>query len=148
MSTKAKFCSAVIILKNMILMNNFSFVFQSVYLFHDTNVNNIRFGRTDTPMEEVIAAAEKACCHEFISANIDPENENNLMQALHRLTKEKTKIMIAHRLKTVKQADKILVLDHGRIVQRGKHAELLQQDGLYRQLINARSEAVKWKISK
>lgn len=56
--------------------------------------------------------------------------------------------MIAHRLKTVKQADQIPVLDRGRIVQRGKHAELLQQDGLYRQLINARSEAVKWKISK
>lgn len=174
------------------LMNNFSFVFQTVYLFHDTIANNIRFGRIDTPMEEVILAAKKACCHDFISAlpngydtiigegganlsggekqrisiarailknapiifldeataNVDPENENELMHAIQQLTKEKTVIMIAHRLKTVRNADQILVVDKGKIVQRGKHAELMEQKGIYRKLINDRNEAINWKISK
>lgn len=174
------------------LMANFSFVFQSVYLFHDTIANNIRFGNPDAPMEDVVAAAKKACCHEFISAlpagydtvvgeggaslsggekqrisiarammkdapvifldeataNVDPENENELIHAIQALTAEKTVVMIAHRLKTVENADQIIVVDHGRIVQQGTHAELLEQDGIYRKLIGERREAARWKVKK
>lgn len=172
------------------LMENFSFVFQSVYLFHDTIANNIRFGQPEAPMEKVIEAAKKARCHDFIealpegyetvvgeggaslsggekqrisiarammkdapvifldeaTANVDPENENELMQAIEALTKEKTVIMIAHRLKTVEHADQILVIDHGRIVQQGSHAELMAQDGIYKAFISERREAASWKV--
>ena len=174
------------------LMANFSFVFQSVYLFHDTIANNIRFGQSGAPMEDVIAAAKKACCHDFISslphgydtvvgeggaslsggekqrisiarammknapvifldeatANVDPENENELMRAIQALTAEKTVIMIAHRLKTVERADQIIVVDHGKIVQHGTHTQLLEQDGIYRNFIGERREAASWKVHK
>ena len=174
------------------LMANFSFVFQSVYLFHDTIANNIRFGQPGAPMEDVIAAAKKACCHDFISslphgydtvvgeggaslsggekqrisiarammknapvifldeatANIDPENENELMHAIQALTAEKTVIMIAHRLKTVERADQIIVVDHGKIVQHGTHTQLMEQDGIYRNFIGERREAASWKVKK
>ncbi|MBQ8306265.1 MAG: ABC transporter ATP-binding protein [Blautia sp.] len=172
------------------LMENFSFVFQNVYLFHDTVANNIRFGQPDAPMEKVIEAARKACCHEFIealpegydtvigeggaslsggekqrisiarammkdapvifldeaTANVDPENENDLMQAIQALTAEKTVIMIAHRLKTVEHADQILVVDHGKIVQHGTHEELMKEEGIYRSFISERREAASWKV--
>ena len=171
------------------LMKNFSFVFQNVFLFHDTIANNIRFGQPEAPMEAVIEAAKKACCHDFImtlpdgydtligeggaslsggerqrisiarammkdapvifldeaTANVDPENENELTKAIHALTSEKTVIMIAHRLKTVEHADQILVVDHGRIVQQGTHAQLMQQEGIYRHFVSERREAVSWK---
>ena len=174
------------------LMANFSFVFQSVYLFHDTIANNIRFGQPDAAMEDVITAAKKACCHDFISslphgydtvvgeggaslsggekqrisiarammknapvifldeatANVDPENENELMHAIQALTAEKTVIMIAHRLKTVERADQIIVVDHGKIVQHGTHTELMEQDGIYRNFIGERREAASWKVHK
>ena len=140
-------------------------MFQNVYLFEDTIENNIKFGRLDATREDVIEAAKKACCHEFISAlpegyhtlvgeggaslsgggapahfycpghlkgcadyhldeataSVDPENERELQAAIAELTKDKTIIMIAHRLSTVRNADQILVLDKGRIVQRGTH---------------------------
>ncbi len=172
------------------LMKNFSFVFQKVYLFADTIANNIRFGQEDASMEEVIAAARKACCHDFImalpdgydtvigeggaslsggekqrisiaraimkdspviildeaTANVDPENEKELTEAIEALTKDKTIIMIAHRLKTVRHADQILVVDGGRVVQQGTHEELLEQDGIYRRFVEAREQAVGWKL--
>lgn len=172
------------------LMRNFSFVFQSVYLFHDTIANNIRFGQPDAPMEKVAEAAKKARCYDFImalpqdfdtiigeggttlsggerqrlsiaraimkdapiiildeaTANVDPENEKELMEAITELTQEKTVIMIAHRLKTVRRADQILVVDNGQIVQRGTHDELMGQDGIYRRFISGRKQAVGWKI--
>ena len=174
------------------LMENFSFVFQNVYLFHDTVANNIRFGQPDAPMEKVVEAAKKACCHEFIealpdgydtiigeggaslsggekqrisiaraimkdapvifldeaTANVDPENENDLVQAIQELTAEKTVIMIAHRLKTVEHADQILVVDHGKIVQQGTHEKLMEEDGIYRNFISERREAASWKVKK
>lgn len=80
------------------------------------------------------------------TANVDPENEKELMEAIGELTREKTVIMIAHRLKTVRNADQILVVDKGRIVQRGTHAELAQQDGIYRRFIADREKAVGWKL--
>ena len=172
------------------LMKNYSFVFQNVYLFHDTIANNIRFGQPEAPMEKVIAAAKKACCHEFISAlpqgydtvigeggaslsggerqrisiaraimkdspiiildeataNVDPENERDLMKAIEELTHEKTVIMIAHRLKTVRNADNIVVIDKGRIAEQGKHDELVAKGGIYARFIDSRKEAVSWKL--
>ena len=174
------------------LMENFSFVFQNVYLFHDTIADNIRFGQPDAPMEKVIEAAKKACCHDFIealpdgyetvigeggaslsggekqrisiarammkdapvifldeaTANVDPENENDLMRAIQVLTAEKTVIMIAHRLKTVEHADQILVVDHGQIVQQGTHENLMKEEGIYRNFIGERREAAGWKVKR
>ena len=80
------------------------------------------------------------------TANVDPENEKELMEAITALTHEKTVIMIAHRLKTVRHADQILVVDHGQIVQRGTHEELMKQDGIYRHFISGREKAVGWKL--
>ena len=173
------------------LMENFSFVFQRVYLFEDTIANNIRFGRPEASMEEVIDAAKKACCHEFImglpdgydtligeggatisggekqrisiaraiikdapiiildeaTANVDPENEKELFEAIQNLTKDKTIIMIAHRLKTVRNADQIIVIDKGRIVQKGKHNELMKEEGIYKNFVLGRKKAVSWKLA-
>jgi len=80
------------------------------------------------------------------TANVDPENENLLMQAVASLTKEKTVIMIAHRLKTVGNANQIFVIDRGKIVQHGKHHELMNEDGIYRRFIGERKAAAGWKI--
>lgn len=172
------------------LMKNYSFVFQRVYLFADTIANNIRFGQPDAPMEKVIDAAKKACCHDFImqlpdgydtvigeggaslsggekqrisiaraimkdspiivldeaTANVDPENEADLMKAIDALTREKTIIMIAHRLKTVRNADKILVIESGKIAQQGTHDELMGEDGIYRRFVESRREAASWRL--
>ncbi len=172
------------------LMGNFAFVFQSVYLFADTIENNIKFGRQDATHEEVVEAAKKACCHDFImklpngyntvigeggaslsggekqrisiaraimkdapiiildeaTANVDPENEKELMDAVEALTKEKTIIMIAHRLKTVRHADQIVVIDKGHIAQLGTHEQLMAQEGIYKRFIDARTQAVSWKL--
>ena len=80
------------------------------------------------------------------TANVDPENEELLMRAVETLTREKTVIMIAHRLKTVENADQIFVIDHGRIAQHGKHEELMQEEGIYRRFIGERKEAASWKL--
>lgn len=80
------------------------------------------------------------------TANVDPENEKDLMTAIEELTREKTIIMIAHRLKTVRDADQILVMDQGRIVQKGDHDSLMQEDGIYRKFICGRQQAVSWKL--
>ena len=81
------------------------------------------------------------------TANVDPENEKELTQAIENLTKEKTIIMIAHRLKTVRHADQIVVIDKGRIVQKGKHDELMKQEGIYKNFVSGRKKAVSWKIA-
>ena len=80
------------------------------------------------------------------TANVDPENEKELTQAIDNLTKQKTIIMIAHRLKTVRHADQIIVVDKGRIVQKGKHEDLVNQEGIYKNFITGRKQAVSWKI--
>ena len=172
------------------LMDQISMVFQNVYLFADTIENNIKFGRPEASHEEVVAAAKKACCHDFIealpegyntvigeggatlsggekqrisiarailkdapiiifdeaTANVDPENEDKLQKAMEELMRNKTILMIAHRLKTVEHADQILVLDQGRIVQSGTHRELADQPGLYREFLDARRMAAGWKL--
>ncbi len=80
------------------------------------------------------------------TANVDPENEALLQAAISELTHGKTIIMIAHRLKTVQSADQILVLDQGKIVQRGTHRELLQAGGLYADFIRMREKSIGWKL--
>ena len=81
------------------------------------------------------------------TASVDPENEAELQAAIEALTRSKTIVMIAHRLKTVEKADQILVLDGGHIVQRGTHEELQDQPGLYADFISARREAAGWKLA-
>ncbi|WP_282710140.1 ABC transporter ATP-binding protein [Lancefieldella sp. Marseille-Q7238] len=173
------------------LLQNFSTVFQGVFLFDDTIENNIKFGSPEATHEQVVEAARRACCEEFIqalpngyetrlgesgsslsggerqrlsiarailkdapivvldeaTANVDPENELELQRAIAELTQSKTVIMIAHRLKTVRNADQILVLDHGHIVQRGTHESLMAEGGLYADFVNMREKTVGWKIA-
>ena len=80
------------------------------------------------------------------TASVDPENEAELQAAISALTRGKTLIMIAHRLNTVRNADQILVLSGGHIVQRGTHQELMAQGGLYADFVGVRQEALRWKL--
>ena len=81
------------------------------------------------------------------TSSVDPENEDELQRAIEALIHDKTIIMIAHRLKTVRNADQILVLDNAHIIQRGTHAELIRQKGLYADFVSARQEAIGWKLA-
>ena len=81
------------------------------------------------------------------TANVDPESETELTAAIEALTKEKTIIMIAHRLKTVRNADQIFVVDNGQIVQHGTHNELIKKKGIYKTFVEGRQEAASWKIA-
>lgn len=172
------------------LMSHISMVFQDVYLFQDTIRNNIRFGKTDATEEEIIAAAKKACCHDFImrlpkgydtlvgeggctlsggekqrisiaramlkdapiilldeaTASLDPENEVEVQKAIDTLIKGRTVIAIAHRLKTIKGADQIVVLDNGQIREKGTHDELLRKQGLYSHLWEIQESISGWKL--
>ena len=172
------------------LMDQISMVFQNVYLFADTIENNIKFGCPEATHEQVVEAARKACCDDFIealpegyqtvigeggaslsggekqrisiaramlkdapiiildeaTANVDPENEDRLQKAIEALTRNKTILMIAHRLKTVRSADQILVLDGGKIVQKGKHEELIGQPGIYADFVGGKKETDSWKL--
>ena len=172
------------------LLSNISMVFQTVYLFHDTVENNIKFGCPNATHEQVVEAARKAGCDDFIealpdgydtviggggaslsgsekqrisiaramlkdapiiildeaTANVDPENEDRLQKTIEALTRDKTIIMIAHRLKTVRNADQILVLDDGRSVQQGKHSELISQPGIYADFVGGKRETSGWKL--
>ena len=172
------------------LLTNISMVFQNVYLFNDTIRANICFGKPDATEAEMIDAAKKARCHDFImalpqgydtvvgegggtlsggekqrisiarailknapiiildeaTASIDPENEHLIQQAISELTKGKTIITIAHRLATVQNADQILVVDDGRIVEAGTHAQLIRQNGVYRHFTEIREQAEGWRI--
>lgn len=172
------------------VLKNITVVFQNVYLFKDTIKNNIKFGKQNASDEEIINAAKKAKCHEFImelengydiiigeggntlsggekqrisiaramlknapivildeaTANIDPENEFYIQSAINELTKDKTLITIAHRLKTIKYADNIIVLDEGKSVQSGKHENLLNEDGIYKEFVEIRKQAESWKF--
>ena len=81
------------------------------------------------------------------TASVDPENEDLLQAAIEALTHDKTIIMIAHRLKTVRHADQILVLNQGHIIQQGTHEQLVLEDGLYKEFIHAREKAASWKLA-
>ena len=174
------------------LLANVSMVFQNVYLFNDTVENNIKFGVPDATHEQVVQAAKRARCHEFISAlpqgydtvleeggaslsggerqrvsiaraimkdapivildeatsSVDPENEHELIAAIAELTRGKTLVSIAHRLNTVADADQIIVVDEGRIVQRGTHEELMRDAGIYRDFVSLRREAAGWRLAR
>jgi predicted transport protein, ATPase and permease component len=80
------------------------------------------------------------------TANVDPENEDRLQNAIEALTKDKTVIMIAHRLKTVRHADRILVINKMKIEQQGTHDELIHKEGIYRRFIAEREDATAWKM--
>ena len=172
------------------LMRHISMVFQDVYLFQDTIRNNIRFGKTNATDDEIIAAAKKACCHDFImrlpqgydtmvgeggctlsggekqrisiarailkdaqiilldeaTASLDPENEVEVQKAIDTLIKGRTVIAIAHRLKTIKDADQIIVLDNGMIKEKGTHDELVRKKGLYSHLWEIQESISGWKL--
>ncbi len=80
------------------------------------------------------------------TASIDPENEHLIQGALSELTRGKTVITIAHRLATIENADQILVIEDGTVVQKGTHEQLLKQEGIYREFIRIRKNAEEWKI--
>lgn len=170
------------------LMKNISMVFQNVYLFEDTIMNNIRLAKPNASDEDIISAAKKARCHDFIkslqkgyetkigeagstlsggekqriaiarailkdapivildefTSALDVENEHHILQAIDNLVQNKTVIIIAHRLETVRKADNIIVLDKGEIAQEGTHNELITQDGIYKSFISIRERANKW----
>lgn len=164
---------------NRVLMDIFSFVFQDVYLFNDTIYNNILCGRKNAHREDVLEAAKKARCHEFITqlengydttiseggsslsggerqrisiarailknapivildevtTALDPINESYIQDAIGELIKDKTVIIIAHRLYTIINADCIVVLEKGRIIDMGKHAYLASECDVYRNML-------------
>lgn len=173
------------------LLGDISMVFQDVYLFHDTIENNIRMGREDATHEEVVEAAKKACCHEFImalpdgydtmvgeggstlsggekqrvsiarallkdapvvlldeaTASLDPENEVLIQSAISELVCDRTVIIVAHRLQSIRNADQIVVLDDGCVAEVGTHETLLQKGGTYARLWEEQTRAGRWNIS-
>ena len=80
------------------------------------------------------------------TANVDPENEDRLQKAIEALTRNKTIIMIAHRLKTVRHADQIIVIDRGHMVQQGKHEQLINEPGIYADFVGGKKQTVGWKL--
>lgn len=165
------------------LMDQISMVFQRVYLFQDTIYNNIAMGRPDASEEEIIQAAKKARCYDFVTAlpdgfqtivgeggatlsggerqriaiarcilkdapivildeataSVDVDNERYIQEAISELVRGKTLLVIAHRLHTIRDADQILVVAGGRIAQRGDHASLSDQPGIYQDFVQKRS---------
>lgn len=153
-------------------------VLQETFLFSETIMDNIKYGKLDATDEEVIEAAKKVSAHEFIieledgyntivgergsrlsegqrqliafaraliadppilildeaTSSVDPYSELLIQQALETLLKGRTSISIAHRLSTIINAERILVLDNGEIIEEGTHDELVKKDGFYNHL--------------
>ena len=173
------------------LVKNIAYVFQDPFIFSDTIENNIRMGRENASLDEVIAAAKAANIHDMImalpkgydtvvsdsaglsggekqriaiaramlkdapivildeaTAYADAENEARIQQAFSRLSKGKTVIMIAHRLKTIQNSDNILVMNGGRLEASGRHEELMQSCRLYRDMVAANERRDSWSMRK
>ena len=171
------------------LMENISFVFQDNDLLSGTIFQNIAMAKKGCSKEEVIEAAKKARCHDFImklekgyetilgkgntlsggekqriavaramlkdapvlildeaTSYADSKNECLMQEALAELVKDKTVIMIAHRLGTIKNAQQILVLSEGQIVERGTHESLMKEEGVYRKMFSIFDEVKSWKM--
>jgi ATP-binding cassette subfamily B protein len=173
------------------LMGIVSFVFQDIFLFKQSVMDNIRVGNRNASRQDIIAAAEAAQCHEFIeklpqgydtvigtknthlsggerqriviarailknapiivldeaTAFADPENERKIQWAFEKLMKDKTVIIIAHRLSAVRGADKILVIDGGKVVESGRHDSLVNAGGCYKRMWEQYTGALRWKIT-
>ena len=177
-------------MKSEYLLSLVSFVFQDVFLFKQSILDNIKIGKPDADLDEVIAAAKAAQCHEFIeklpdgyqsvigakglhlsggemqrlaiarallknspilildeaTSFADPENEYKIQLALKVLMQDKTVIMIAHRLSTIKDADQIVVLDKGRIVEKGTHGQLIDKHHTYYQMWQYYKQTLNWQM--
>ena len=173
------------------LMRHVSFVFQDIFLFKQSILDNIRMGNPQASEEQVVAAAKAAQCHDFISrlpkgyhtvvgtkgvhlsggerqriaiaraiiknspiivldeatAFSDPENEYLIQKAFEKLMQGKTVIIIAHRLSTIRNADHIIVMEKGHLIEEGKHDGLVAAGGRYAKMWNHYTEAIDWKIS-
>ena len=171
------------------LMEKVSFVFQDAFIFDQTVAENIRGGKYDISMNEIIAAAKAARCHDFISAmpqgydtviengqklsggekqrisiaraiikntpiivldeataSTDLENEHEIQLAINELSKNKTVIMIAHRLSNVKKADNIILMENGGIAEQGTHQELIANGGKYKAMWDVYQENINWRF--
>lgn len=173
------------------LMDSVSFVFQDVFLFKQSVMDNIRMGNRNATDEQVMAAAKTAQCHDFIeklpngyrtvigtrgvhlsggekqriaiaraivkdapvvvldeaTAFADPENEHLIQKAFETLMKNKTVVMIAHRLSTIQSADKIIVVDGGKVVEQGTHAGLLAEGGKYHDMWRIYTQTTSWNMT-
>lgn len=173
------------------LMSHISVVFQDVYLFDDTILNNIRMGKPNASDEDVLEASKKAFAHEFVSrlpngydtkvgdiggslsggerqrisiarailkdtpivildeptSALDTQSEVAVQKALDELIKNKTVIVIAHRLTTISHADNILVIDSGKIIESGKHDDLVAKKGKYFSMWEAQQRVKNWSLN-
>ena len=119
------------------MMKDFSVVFQNVVLFNNTVMENIRVGRKDAP---VILLDEA-------TASLDVDNETEIQEAISRLIRGKTVLVIAHRMRTVENADQIIVLDGGVVAESGTHEELMRKNGRYASLVKLQTASAEWKLN-
>lgn len=170
------------------LLDSISIVFQESYLFNDTIRNNMKLAKSDASDEEIIRAAEKAGCHDWImslengydtvisesggnisggekqriavarailkdapiilldeaTASLDIENESLVQRSINELVKGKTVIIVAHHLNTIRNADRILVIDNKHIAESGTHDELMSMNGIYRDMYNKQYAVKEW----
>lgn len=172
------------------LTSQMAVVLQEVYLLNDTVAANIRAGRPEATIDEVIRAARDACCHDFImemdqgyetvigeggstlsggerqrisiartllkdapivlldetTSSLDADSEREVQKAFDRLMKDKTVLVIAHRLNTIEKADQILVMDSGKIRESGTHRQLLKLNGWYAHAVGEQRKVQRWTV--